>query len=62
MITKIMGPAMIALGAAIGSGEWLMGPAVAVLYGMGLFWLVWVGCFLQTIANIGWFRITMWER
>jgi len=50
---------MIALGAAIGSGEWLMGPSVAALYGLGLFWLVIIGCFLQTVFNISFCRVTL---
>jgi len=59
LITKVLGPAMIALGAAIGSGEWLMGPSVAALYGLGLFWLVIIGCFLQTVFNISFCRVTL---
>ena len=61
MITKILGPAMIALGMSIGSGEWLMGPSVAALYGMGLFWLVLIGGFTQTIFNMAWGRVTLWS-
>ncbi len=54
----MLGPAFIALGGAIGSGEWLLGPAVAAKYGLGLFWLVWIGVVLQTIYNIAFARVT----
>ncbi|MEM1898512.1 MAG: Nramp family divalent metal transporter [Sulfolobales archaeon] len=59
MITKVLGPAAIALGMAIGSGEWLMGPAVAAAYGTGLFWLIWVGMILQTVYNCWWARMVV---
>ncbi len=56
---KVLGPAVIVLGAAIGSGEWLMGPAAAVKYGLLIFWLVWVASVLQTIFNMSLTRVTM---
>ncbi len=58
MMTKVLGPAAIPLGMAIGSGEWLMGPTVAAGYGLGLFWLVWVAMILQTVYNVWWARMT----
>jgi len=57
ILTKVLGPAFIPLGGAIGSGEWLMGPAVAAAYGLGLFWLVWVSMVLQTAYNCWWARM-----
>ncbi|MEM1546573.1 MAG: Nramp family divalent metal transporter [Candidatus Methanomethylicia archaeon] len=59
LITKVLGPAVIVLGVSIGSGEWLMGPSVAARYGLYLFWLVWVGAFLQTVWNCSFARITI---
>ena len=59
LITKVLGPAAIILGVSIGSGEWLMGPSVAARYGLFLFWLVWVGSFMQTVWNCSFARITM---
>ncbi|MEM1546565.1 MAG: Nramp family divalent metal transporter [Candidatus Methanomethylicia archaeon] len=59
LLTKVLGPAAIPLGMAIGSGEWLMGPSVAATYGLMLFWMVWIGCVLQTIYNISWARLSV---
>ena len=38
-ILKSVGPGVIGLGLAIGSGEWLLGPAVVVNYGVVLLWI-----------------------
>jgi Mn2+/Fe2+ NRAMP family transporter len=59
MFAKVFGPSFIVLGGAIGSGEWLMGPAVAAAYGLGLFWLVWVGMIQQTVYNCWWARMVV---
>lgn len=59
LVTKIMGPALLALGGAIGSGEWLMGPTVTAGYGLLLFWLVLTGCLLQTVFNVSFARVTL---
>jgi len=59
IMTKVLGPAAIPLGMAIGSGEWLMGPSVAAAYGLGLFWLVWVGMIQQTVYNCWWARMVV---
>ena len=40
IITVVLGPSVIALGAALGSGEWLLGPLAFGRYGFtGLGWL-----------------------
>ncbi|MEM4841019.1 MAG: Nramp family divalent metal transporter [Sulfolobales archaeon] len=59
LFATVFGPSFTALGGALGSGEWLMGPTVAVSYGMKLFWIAWVGCLFQTIYNIAFCRMTM---
>ena len=59
LVFKILGPSIIALGVAIGGGEWLLGPASAVKYGMGVFWIVLVSALLQTVYNISLTRIIM---
>ncbi|MEM2443939.1 MAG: Nramp family divalent metal transporter [Sulfolobales archaeon] len=59
MVTKVLGPATIPLGMAIGSGEWLSGPAVTAGYGVGLFWLVWVTMVIQTVYNCWWARMVV---
>jgi hypothetical protein len=35
----LVGPGAIALGVSIGSGEWLLGPAVTAKYGAALLWV-----------------------
>jgi Mn2+/Fe2+ NRAMP family transporter len=50
-ILAIIGPGTIALSMSIGSGEWLMGPAVASQYGTALLWITTVAVFFQVIFN-----------
>jgi Mn2+/Fe2+ NRAMP family transporter len=46
-----LGPGVIGLGIAIGSGEWLIGPAVVLKYGAALLWITSIAVFLQVILN-----------
>ncbi|MEW6126647.1 MAG: Nramp family divalent metal transporter [Acidobacteriota bacterium] len=50
-ILGVIGPGAIILGASIGSGEWLLGPAAFVKYGLTLLWVTGVAIVLQTIFN-----------
>lgn len=54
-----VGPGVIVLGASIGSGEFLLGPAVFVKYGLSLLWIVGVASVLQTLLNVEVMRYTM---
>jgi hypothetical protein len=56
---KAVGPGVIVLGVAIGSGEFLLGPAAFVRYGLSLFWVVVIAVFLQTIFNTEVVRYTV---
>ncbi|HET9910691.1 MAG TPA: Nramp family divalent metal transporter [Anaerolineales bacterium] len=56
----ILGPGAIILGATIGSGEWLLGPATFVRYGLSLLWVTTVAIFLQTVFNTELLRYTMY--
>jgi len=47
----VVGPGVIVLGVSIGSGEFLLGPAAFVKYGLTLLWVTLVAVFLQTIFN-----------
>jgi hypothetical protein len=47
------------LGASIGSGEFLLGPAAFVQYGLTLLWVTGVAAFLQTIFNTELVRYTL---
>src|SRR6266542_3387150 len=49
----VLGPSLIALGIAIGSGEWLLGPLnVGRLGFIGIGWVILVSALLQTFYNI----------
>src|SRR5215510_753205 len=54
-----IGPGVIALGVSIGSGEFLLGPAAFVKYGLALLWVVGVAAFLQTLLNVEVMRYTL---
>lgn len=56
----IIGPGAIILGVSIGSGEWLLGPAAFVKYGMGLLWVTTIAVFLQTVLNTEVIRYTLY--
>ena len=53
-------PGAILLAASIGGGEWLVGPAVAVKHGIGLFWIATLAIVLQTIFNLEALRYTLY--
>jgi len=55
----VVGPGVIVLGASIGSGEFLLGPAVFVRHGLSLLWITAVAVFLQTIFNTELMRYTL---
>jgi Mn2+/Fe2+ NRAMP family transporter len=48
---SVVGPGVIVLGIAIGSGEFLLGPAVFVKHGLTLLWVTVVAIFFQTVFN-----------
>lgn len=55
----VVGPGVIVLGASIGSGEFLLGPAAFVQYGLTLLWVTVVAAFLQTVFNTELMRYTL---
>ncbi len=59
-VLAIIGPGAIILGLSIGSGEWLIGPAAFVKYGLALLWVTTVAVFLQTILNTELMRYTLY--
>ncbi|HSE98609.1 MAG TPA: Nramp family divalent metal transporter [Blastocatellia bacterium] len=59
-ILGVIGPGAIILGASIGSGEWLLGPAAFVKYGLALLWVTLVAVFFQTILNTELVRYTLY--
>lgn len=48
---RAIGPGVILLGAAIGSGEWLLGPALTAKYGGSLLWIATISVLLQVCLN-----------
>ena len=55
----VVGPGVIVLGASIGSGEFLLGPAAFVRHGLSLLWVTGIAIFLQTIFNTECMRYTV---
>ncbi len=56
---RVVGPGVIVLGVSIGSGEFLLGPAVFVRHGLTLLWVTTVAVFLQTVFNTELMRYTL---
>lgn len=56
----MLGPGLLMGGAAIGGGEWLMGPAVTARYGGGLMWLATLSILGQVVYNIEISRYTLY--
>ena len=56
----MLGPALVMGGAAIGGGEWLLGPLVTAKYGAALLWLAAISIFGQVVYNIEVSRYTLY--
>ena len=59
-VLGIIGPGAIILGVSIGSGEWLLGPAAFVKYGLALLWVTSLAAFFQTVFNTEMIRYTLY--
>jgi hypothetical protein len=59
-LLAIIGPGAIILGVSIGSGEWLLGPAAFIKYGLALLWVTGIAVFLQTVFNTELLRYTLY--
>ncbi|MBM4074260.1 MAG: hypothetical protein FJ267_01290, partial [Planctomycetes bacterium] len=57
---RTIGPGAILLAAAIGGGEWIVGPLTTIKYGRGILWIATMGIVLQTIFNLEATRYTMY--
>ena len=55
----VVGPGVIVLGASIGSGEFLLGPAAFVKYGLTMLWVAVCAMILQTLFNQELMRYTL---
>ncbi|MAF12383.1 hypothetical protein CMK11_18210 [Candidatus Poribacteria bacterium] len=56
----VLGPGIIMLGASIGSGEWLLGPALTARYGGSLLWIATLAVPLQMLVNTEATRYTIY--
>lgn len=57
---KVIGPGAILLATSIGGGEWLVGPAIGVRHGPGLFWIATAAIALQVLFNLEAIRYTLY--
>lgn len=56
----LLGPGLVMGGAAIGGGEWLLGPIVAARYGGALLWLATLSILAQVVYNLEISRYTLY--
>jgi Mn2+/Fe2+ NRAMP family transporter len=58
--TLLLGPGVVAAGAAIGGGEWLAGPMTTARYGGAILWLSTLSILAQVIYNLEICRYTLY--
>jgi hypothetical protein len=56
---RTIGPGAILLAGAIGGGEWIVGPVMAVTYGPAILWIATTGIVIQTLFNLEAVRYTL---
>jgi hypothetical protein len=56
----MVGPGIVMAGSAIGSGEWLLGPAVTARYGGALLWVTTLSLLAQLVYNLEASRYTLY--
>lgn len=59
-VFRTIGPGAILLAGSIGGGEWLVGPAIGVQYGVGLLWIATLAIVLQLLFNLEAIRYTLY--
>jgi hypothetical protein len=59
-VRRLVGPGLMMAGAAIGGGEWLMGPAVTAKFGGVVMWIATVSILLQCGYNLEVMRYTLY--
>lgn len=57
---SLIGPGLLSAGAAIGGGEWLMGPVVTAKYGGAILWVTTLSILGQVVYNIEISRYTLY--
>lgn len=58
-LIRVVGPGAILLAGCIGGGEWLVGPAIGVQFGLQLFWIATIAIALQVVFNLEAMRYTL---
>ena len=56
----LLGPGLVAAGAAIGGGEWLAGPLTTARYGGAILWLATLSILAQVFYNLEISRYTLY--
>src|SRR3954467_13860645 len=56
----LLGPGLVAAGAAIGGGEWLAGPLTTARYGGAILWLATISILVQVVYNLEICRYTLY--
>jgi hypothetical protein len=59
-VLRTIGPGAVLLAASIGGGEWLVGPAMALQHGTGVFWIATLAIVLQLLFNLEAIRYTLY--
>jgi Mn2+/Fe2+ NRAMP family transporter len=59
-LLKMVGPGVILLASSIGGGEWLVGPALAVKFGLQFMWVATISIALQVVFNLEAMRYTLY--
>ncbi len=57
----LVGPGLVAAGAAIGGGEWLAGPLTTARYGGAILWLATISILAQVLYNLEICRYTLYS-
>ena len=57
---RTIGPGAILLAAAIGGGEWIVGPLMANKYGPNILWIATTGIIIQSLFNLEAVRYTLY--
>jgi hypothetical protein len=58
-LVRVIGPGAILLGLSLGTGDWLLGPAVAAAHGPTLLWICTLSVLFQAILNTEMARYTL---
>lgn len=58
-LIRVVGPGAILLAGCIGGGEWLVGPAIGVQFGLELFWIATIAIAVQVVFNLEAMRYTL---